>query len=74
MPARDEETTMVTGGIPVLGDLDLWAPLALAGGLSVAVGVGIGLLDRRLRRVLGLARPEPAERATESPPPERKAA
>jgi hypothetical protein len=70
----DEERSMVTGGIPVLGDLDVWAPLALAGGLSVAVGIGIGLLDRRLRGVLGLTQPEKPERATESPPPERKAA
>ena len=42
---------MVTGGIPALGDLDVWAPLALAGGLSVAVGTTIGLIEAKLRRM-----------------------
>jgi len=34
----------------VLGDLNVWGPLALAGGLSVAVGVAIGLVDAKLHR------------------------
>jgi hypothetical protein len=56
---------MITGGIPVLGEMNVWGPIALAGGLSVTVGVAIGLVDAKLHRAPKPARadaPAPAER------------
>jgi hypothetical protein len=58
---------MVTGGIPALGDLDVWAPLALAGGLSVAVGTTIGLIEAKLRRTPRLTRRAPTPELEAAP-------